>query len=296
MDLETYLSSRLALVNHALERLIPSGEAYPQVIHQAMRYSTFAGGKRLRPILTLAAAEAVGGDPERALPTACALEMIHTYSLIHDDLPAMDNDDFRRGIPTCHKAYGEAMAILAGDALLTRAFEVLSGNAELPGVSPEVALRVIREVAEAAGSLGLIAGQVVDIQSEGVPVSTETLRYIHEHKTGVLFKTAVRSGALISMASEKKLVALTDYAGYLGLAFQITDDILDVEGTIEKLGKSVGSDEKKLKATYPALFGLARSKELAGEAVAQAISSLEGLGAPAEPLREMARYLLARDH
>ncbi|MBE3584683.1 polyprenyl synthetase family protein [Desulfofundulus thermocisternus] len=295
MDFLAELKARAALVDRALDEFLPPEDAYPPVIHRAMRYSLFAGGKRLRPVLVLAAAETVGGDPVKVLPAACALELIHTYSLIHDDLPAMDNDDFRRGKPTCHRVYGEAVAILAGDALLTHAFALLAKNAQNQLAPAERVVQVIEEVAAAAGTLGLIGGQVVDTLAADTAVDAATLEYIHRHKTGALYRVAVRAGAILAGAKERQLEALTIYADNLGLAFQIQDDILDVEGDPARLGKPVGSDERNKKATYPALFGLDVARTKAGEAVAAALAALEPFDERADFLRELVRFVITRD-
>lgn len=295
MDFLTELKARAALVDRALDEFLPPEDTYPPVIHQAIRYSLFAGGKRLRPVLALAAAETVGGDPARVLPAACALELIHTYSLIHDDLPAMDNDDFRRGKPTCHRVYGEAVAILAGDALLTHAFALLAKNAQNQLAPAERVVQVIEEVAAAAGTLGLIGGQVVDTLAADTAVDAAILEYIHRHKTGALYRVAVRAGAILAGAKERQLEALTIYAENLGLAFQIQDDILDVEGDPARLGKPVGSDERNKKATYPALFGLDVARAKAGEAVAAALAALEPFDERADFLRELVRFVITRD-
>ncbi len=294
MDLKEYLKRKSQQVDQVLQELLPLPEGYPGLIHEAMSYSVFAGGKRLRPVLCLASAEALGKESRPLLPAACALEMIHTYSLIHDDLPAMDNDDYRRGKLTNHKVYGEGMAVLAGDALLTLAFEVLSDYGARCG-EPLRALQVIREVAQAAGTLGMIGGQAVDLKSEGKAIEKETLTYIHTHKTGALFLASLRAGAILSGASEKELQAVSGYAGHFGLAFQITDDLLDIEGEEAKLGKSVGSDVKNNKATYPALYGLEQSRILAREAVEKALQSLQPLKGDTEPLVMLAQYLLERE-
>lgn len=288
------LKKRSRLVDQALDLYLPKSETYPGVIHEAMRYSLFAGGKRLRPILVLAAAEAVGADQDRAMPVACALELIHTYSLVHDDLPAMDNDDFRRGRPTSHKVYGEAMAIMAGDALLTLAFELIARTAEK--VPAELANRVTLEIARAAGSCGLIGGQVVDTLSENKNIDGEVLEYIHRHKTGALFRAAVRSGAILGNASPEELAALTVFAEQMGLAFQIKDDLLDIEGDEAKLGKPVGSDLKNQKATYPSIYGLERAREMALAAAAEANEALKIFGPKAEFLREIMHFIIQRDH
>ncbi|MEK7364264.1 MAG: polyprenyl synthetase family protein, partial [candidate division NC10 bacterium] len=258
---------------------------------EAMRYSVFAGGKRLRPILVIAGADAVrgrmeeGGTLHRVLPTACALELIHTYSLIHDDLPAMDDDDYRRGRLTNHKVFGEAIAILAGDALLTLAFGLLAEHASLD---------VVREVAAAAGTFGMIGGQVIDIQSEGKSVDAETLEYIHRHKTAALIRASLVSGAMLSGASAPALKSIREAGTHLGLAFQIVDDILDVEGSLEELGKTAGSDRRKKKATYPEQFGLEASRLKAKSLIEDAKAALQPLGPPAEPIRALADFIFQR--
>ncbi len=284
------------MIETELEQIIPSADTYPPVIYKAMRYSLLAGGKRLRPLLVQWSARAVGGDPHKVLPAACAIEMIHTYSLIHDDLPALDNDDYRRGRLSCHKAFDEATAILAGDALLTEAFHILACNGSKNGLESEALVRVIGELAGLAGTDGMIGGQVVDIESEGCEVDTDTMRYMHEHKTGALLKAAVRTGAILQGAGDAQLSDLSEYAEQLGLAFQITDDILDITGTTEQLGKVVGSDEKNSKATYPKFYGLDKSRELAVEATKCAVAALAGFGEEAEPLRRLALYLLDRSN
>lgn len=295
MDFLTELKIRAGVIDEALERYLPLPEVYPPVIHEAMRYSVFAGGKRLRPVLTMAAAEAAGGEPARVLPAACAIELIHTYSLIHDDLPAMDNDDFRRGKPTSHRVFGEAIAILAGDALLTLAFELMAKNfPDDPADSARV-LRVVAEIAGAAGTRGMIGGQVADILFADQEIDPATLEYIHRHKTGALYRAAVRSGAILAGAGDDVLRSLTEYAEYLGLAFQIKDDILDVEGDQARLGKPVGSDKRNKKATYTGLFGLDRAKEKARQAVAAAVRALENFDRRADFLRELAKFVIVRD-
>lgn len=293
MNLKEYLSSRIQLTEAYLEENMPSQTLYPQKIHEAIRYSVFAGGKRLRPILAIAACEAVGGKAETVLPTACALELIHTYSLVHDDLPAMDDDDYRRGRLTNHRVYGEAIAILAGDGLLTLAFNLIAQNSDL-GIEAQKVLDVIKEISEAAGTMGMIGGQVVDIDSENKQVSFETLKYIHNHKTGALFKATLRAGGIIAGAGKRELAALTDYAQNLGLAFQITDDILDIEGDSALLGKPVGSDEKNNKVTYPSLFGLEKSREMAHQCVEAACENIKIFGENGRYLRDIAIYLLDR--
>lgn len=285
------LKKRAALVEESLASLLPASDAYPPLIHQAMRYSVLGGGKRLRPVLVMAGAEAVGGKASDVLPAACAFELIHTYSLVHDDLPAMDDDDYRRGKLTSHKVYGEAAAILTGDALLTLAFQLL---AESKG-APENVLRVIRETAVGAGTFGLIGGQVVDTLSEGIETDEKALLYIHSHKTGALYRISVRAGAILAGARDDQLAALTEYAENLGLAFQIKDDILDIEGEEGKIGKPVGSDTKNNKATYPAVFGLNESRARASRAVDQALAALQLFGDEADFLRSMVRFVIERD-
>ena len=295
MDLKHYLNERCKLVDTALDSILPREDTPPVSLHKSMRYSVFAGGKRIRPILMLAACEAVGGDIERSMPAACAMEMIHTYSLIHDDLPAMDDDDFRRGNPTNHKVFGEAIAILAGDALLTQAFIALSSFSYPDRIPSATLLAVINEIGHCAGSHGMVGGQVVDMESEGkTDIDLPTVQYIHTHKTGALIKASVKSGALIGNADVKELAALTRYGEVVGLAFQIADDILDIEGTTEQIGKDAGSDEARGKATYPAVVGLADSKKRAEELVDLALESLSDFDEKAEPLREIARYIVAR--
>ncbi len=294
MNFRVELAERAKLVNEALGKLLPPVNAYPPAIHQAVRYSVFAGGKRLRPILVMAGAEAVGGSAESVLPAACAVELLHTYSLVHDDLPVMDDDDLRRGQPTCHKVYGEATAILAGDALLTACFGILAKLPQNRGIPPERVVRVIAELAEAAGTRGLIGGQMVDLASEGGAVDEDTLKYIHTHKTGALIRFSVRAGAILSGASGAQLNRLTDYAENLGLAFQIIDDILDVVGDEQVIGKPVGSDQRNQKATYPVLFGLETSRQKAAEAAARAKSSLDDFGAEADFLRRLIHFIINR--
>lgn len=295
MDLKLYLKNMQQLVDTALARYLPAADELPLSVHKAMRYSVFAGGKRVRPILLLASCTAVGGDLETAMPAACAMEMIHTYSLIHDDLPAMDDDDFRRGIPTNHKVFGEATAILAGDALLTEAFILLSSPERNGCLDPGMLLRVIQEIAVSSGSRGMIGGQVVDMESEGSKeIDLATVQYIHTRKTGALIRASVKGGALIGGAAGPELDAIVRYGEAIGLAFQIADDILDIEGTTEQLGKDAGSDQARGKATYPAVMGLAASKQRAGELVAAALDALGCFDAKADPLREIATYIVKR--
>ncbi len=295
MDLKLYLKEKITLVDTALENWLPKEKDMPYSIHKAMRYSIFAGGKRVRPVLMLAACEAVGGIIEKAMPSACAMEMIHTYSLIHDDLPAMDNDDFRRGRPTNHKVFGEAIAILAGDGLLTEAFKLISNPSFATDIESATRLAVIHEIATCAGTYGMVGGQVVDMESEGKPeIDLPTVQYIHTHKTGALIKASVVAGALLGGADEVQLAAIRRYGEAAGLAFQIADDILDIEGTTEEIGKDAGSDEARGKATYPAVMGLAAAKQEAKAMMDEAMLALEPLGKPAEPLREIARYIVER--
>ncbi len=296
MNIEDYILRRGRLVERALERWIPGKREFPFQVHKAMNYSLFAGGKRLRPILVLSGAEAVGGKTADALPLACSLELIHTYSLIHDDLPAMDNDDLRRGKPTCHKVFGEGMAILAGDALLTEAFRLLSRRDVMKNVSPATRLEIIHCVAHAAGSLGMVGGQAMDICCEGKKISRKILAYIHTHKTGALIAASVHSGGLVGGASPPEARALSAYGERLGLAFQITDDLLDLHGEPRKLGKAVRKDDTQGKATYPALFGVPESRRIAERLITDAISFLNLFNRRAEPLREIARFVLKRSH
>jgi geranylgeranyl diphosphate synthase, type II len=292
-DLDTYLAAQRQRVEAALDQALVM--RYPETLYEAMRYSLLAGGKRLRPILCLASCELVGGDPAVAMPTACALEMIHTMSLIHDDLPAMDNDDYRRGRPTNHKVYGEDVAILAGDALLTYAFEHVATATQ--GASPERVLRVIAGLGKAVGGEGLVGGQIVDLASEGNPdVTLDTLTYIHNHKTAALLEVAVTSGALLAGAPEADIDHLRQYAQRIGLAFQIVDDILDITSTPETLGKSVGKDVAAQKVTYPSLWGLEESRRQADQLIEAAKQSLAGFGDLRQPLVAIADYIVARTY
>lgn len=291
-DLAAYLARTTDAVNRALDRSLPRATAKPATLHKAMRYSLFAGGKRLRPALCLAAAEACGGDWSAALPLACAVECIHTYSLIHDDLPAMDNDDFRRGKPTNHKVFGEGIAILAGDALLTQAFEIVS----LAAPASRYAHRdLVLEVAKAAGSLQLVGGQVADLEAEGQTITTAQLRYIHERKTSALLCCSVRLGGMSADCTPRELEALTDFGYHVGLAFQVIDDILDVTQTSEQLGKTAGKDTAASKATYPAIVGLEKSRRIAGQLTDKAFAALKPFRGRATALEALADYLLKRD-
>jgi geranylgeranyl diphosphate synthase type II len=294
MNIKTYLVSRQKLIERTLDHYMPKANTKPATLHRAMRYSLFAGGKRLRPILCLAAAEACGGKIGNALPLACALECIHTYSLVHDDLPSMDNDDFRRGRPTCHKIFGDGIAILAGDALLTIAFEIVSNAKPTSRYDTSI---LLREIAVAAGSQKLIAGQVADLEAEGKNVKRDQLQFIHQNKTAAILKTSVRLGAMSANADAKKLSAVTRFGQGLGLAFQIIDDILDVTQTSEILGKSAGKDVAAKKATYPAVIGLEKSRAEARRLTRQAHNALSVFRTrDAEPLHALANYLLEREY
>lgn len=289
MDFTTYYNNQRKLIDSFLEnRLAKKGISK---VDDAMAYSLLSGGKRIRPVLLMATAEALGVKGYNYLPVACGLEMIHTYSLIHDDLPCMDDDDYRRGRLTNHKVFGEAMAVLAGDGLLTLAFEVML---EQKNVDPRVLIETVREMAMCAGNFGMVGGQGLDLENEGKSISAEELRKMHAGKTGALFIAAVRGGAHLAGANEQELLALTKFADLLGLAFQITDDILDVEGTTEALGKPVGSDEKNHKSTYVSLYGLEAAKALAEKTVAEALECLEMFGENAEALREITRLMCSR--
>lgn len=289
-----YCESKIPLIEAELSTLLKTDHNIAPKLYDAMQYSLLAGGKRLRPILLMAAAEAVSGeDGKPYIKPACALEMIHTYSLIHDDLPAMDDDDYRRGNLTNHKVFGEGIAILAGDALLTNAFEVVLRQENVPA---ERLLKVVKEFSEAAGYNGMVGGQVIDLLSENKKVDIETLRLMHQAKTGALFRAAIRSGAILAGANKEEMTALTEYAENFGLAFQITDDILDVIGEAAKIGKPVGSDIKNNKSTYVTLYSLEKAKEMANDAVASALDALKIFGREAEFLRHVVRYLITRDH
>jgi len=293
-DLEVYLQERRGLVDAALDGFLPSEDTRPPSVHRAMRYSVLAGGKRLRPILVIAGAEVVGASPSAVMPTACAMELIHTYSLIHDDLPAMDDDDYRRGRLTNHKVFGDAIAILAGDALLTYAFQLVAQNAAVPGVDAKVVCDVVAEIAEAAGTVGMVGGQVVDIESEGKTITAEELEYIHVHKTAALLRASLSVGARLGGADAPALAAVADAGQSLGLAFQIVDDILDVEGSLETLGKTAGSDERKQKVTYPALHGIEASRREARRLIERTKSRLGVFGARSVPLCALADFVVER--
>ena len=294
-DLQQFLAMRTKTVNVALDKFLPSATTRPATIHKAMRYSLFAGGKRMRPALCLAAAAACGGKEADALPLACAVECIHTYSLIHDDLPAMDDDDFRRGKPTNHKMFGDGIAVLAGDALLTQAFEIAAQAKGWPRYPHQ---KIILEIARAAGSLQLVAGQVADLEGEGKKLSVGELRYIHERKTSALLCCSVRLGGMSANCTSAQLKALTDFGYHVGLAFQVIDDILDVTQTSEQLGKTAGKDRQAQKATYPAIVGLEKSRKIAENLTARAFAALSriaGFKGKATPLEALAEFLLKRD-
>jgi len=291
-DLKSFLASRTEVVNRALDRFLPSETTKPATIHKAMRYSVFAGGKRIRPALCLAAAEACGGRDGDAMPLACAVECIHTYSLVHDDLPAMDDDDYRRGKLTNHKVFGEGIAVLAGDALLTAAFEIATKSKGWRRYSHQT---IVSEIASAAGSLELIAGQVADLEGEGKKISAKELRYIHERKTSALLCCAVRLGGMSANCSAAQLKALSAFGYNVGLAFQVIDDILDVTQTSDKLGKTAGKDSKAQKATYPAIVGLDKSRKIAEQLTNRAFSALKVFKGKAVALEGLAQYLLLRD-
>jgi geranylgeranyl diphosphate synthase type II len=291
-DLARFLVNSTAAVNRALDAFLPPPTTKPTTVHKAMRYSLFAGGKRMRPALCLAAAEACDGSSPAAMPLACAVECIHTYSLVHDDLPAMDNDDFRRGKPTNHKVFGEGIAVLAGDALLTQAFEVAARCKGWPRYPHQA---IILELARASGSLQLIAGQVADLEGEGRDISAKELQYIHERKTSALLCCSVRLGGMSANCTSSQLQALTQFGYNVGLAFQVIDDILDVTQTSETLGKTAGKDTKAKKATYPAIVGLGRSRKIAERLTQNAFSSLKVFKGKSAALAALAEYLLKRD-
>ena len=291
-ELQRYLEARTTAINRALDRLLPKATARPATIHRAMRYSLFAGGKRIRPALCLATAEACGGRVAAALPFACAIECVHTYSLIHDDLPAMDNDDYRRGKLTNHKVFGEGIAILAGDALLTQAFEIAANCKSWPRYPHQ---RILLELTRASGSRQLIAGQVADLEGEGKKLSADQLKYIHERKTSALLCCSVRLGGMSANCSPAQLQALTDFGYNVGLVFQIIDDILDVTQTSEQLGKTAGKDQSARKATYPSIVGLDKSRQIAKRLTRRAFAALETFKGQAQALEALATFLLQRD-
>ena len=287
-----YLSRQKNIIDTALERLLPGESDCPQSLSQAMRYSTMAGGKRLRPILCLAACHAVGGDESNAIVSACGLEFIHTYSLIHDDLPAMDDDDLRRGHPTLHRVFSEGTAILAGDGLLTLAFEVVAGDNRL---TDRQARRIMLELASGSGYSGMVGGQQADLDGEGQEIIPEALEYIHAHKTGALLTASVVCGAITGEGTPEEIELLRRYGRGIGLAFQIKDDLLDVEGESEKLGKTIGQDAKSGKATYPSLWGIEASRRKLDQAIASSLIALEEWGEEADHLRRIARYISNRE-
>jgi geranylgeranyl diphosphate synthase type II len=292
VKLEQYLARRQQQIDRFLERCIPSAQT--DKLTEAMRYSLFSGGKRIRPILALAASDAVGGEVTRVLPFACAIELIHTYSLIHDDLPAMDDDGLRRGKPTSHMVFGEGMAILAGDGLLTEAFRLMADAAAKAGADPARGLLVLAEVAKAAGARGMVGGQAADMSAENSAADLPTVEWIHIRKTGALIRAAVRAGALLGGAQSDQLRRLTRYADCIGLAFQIADDILDAEGSTEMTGKHTGRDQARHKATFPALLGLSAAKERARELLHNSVRELRPFHERAEPLRAIARFVVGR--
>ena len=294
MDIQNYLVRQREKIDRFLDAVIPDGQTLPRLLYESMRYSLLGGGKRIRPILTMAAAEAVGRQDDGILSFAAALELIHTYSLVHDDLPAMDNDDYRRGRPTNHKAYGEGMAILAGDALLTMAFELCSNPDFKESVPPGRLVQMIYELAIGSGHGGMVGGQVLDIQAENQDIDLETLQTIHNFKTGRLIRAAVRIGGIFGGATSSQLDALTGYAENIGLAFQIADDVLNMTGTREELGKDAGTDAKRGKKTYPSFYGIEGARELGEQSVRKAIERLEEFDHKADPLRAIAQYIVSR--
>ncbi|HUZ06691.1 MAG TPA: farnesyl diphosphate synthase [Candidatus Paceibacterota bacterium] len=291
-DLNQFLATRTETVNAALDEFLPSEKTRPATIHKAMRYSIFAGGKRMRPALCLAAAQACGSSERDAMPLACAVECIHTYSLIHDDLPVMDNDDFRRGKPTSHKVFGDGIAVLAGDALLTQAFEIAAQCKKFPRYPHD---KIILEIAKASGSLQLIAGQVADLEGEGKKLSEAELKFIHERKTSALLCCSVRLGGMSANCTPAQLRALTDFGHHVGLAFQVIDDILDVTQTSEQLGKTAGKDVAVQKATYPAIVGLEKSRRIAAQLTDKAFGALNIFKGKAVALEALAEFLLKRE-
>ena len=293
-DLKAYLLEKRTQVDSALDEYVPKVGGLTADLIEAMRYSLFAGGKRLRPILCMAGAEAVGGESQHVLPVACALELIHTYSLIHDDLPLMDDDDLRRGKPTNHKVFGDVIALLAGDGLLTEAFSLMTSPVATGEIAPDRLLEAIRMISGAAGPGGMVGGQVVDMQWEGKRADLETVKFLHTHKTGALIKASVASGAVAAGAPESQVRTVLSYGKKIGLAFQISDDILDVEGDSETMGKMAGADKQKGKTTYPSVLGLDESKRIQSALVQEAVQDLKEFGEKAEPLRQIAYYIIER--
>ena len=294
MNLERYLAERGKLVDRTLSKLLPAGKAVPRTLDKAMRYSLFSGGKRIRPILAIASGEAVGAPVARVLPFACALEMIHSYSLVHDDLPAMDDDDLRRGKPTNHVVFGEGIAMLAGDGLLTEAFRVMADAALRPGQDRTAAVRALQEIAIGAGAVGMVGGQVADVEAENKKPTKALVEYIHARKTGALLRASVRAGALAGGATAQQFARLDRYGTAMGLAFQIADDILDVEGGTAKTGKREGRDAELHKVTYPAAVGMAKAKTRARVLLTEALAAIQPLGIHAEPLRQLATFVVER--
>ncbi len=295
LDLKNYLIQKKEAVDRALQLLFSRPPEHLSEITEAMKYSLLAGGKRLRPVLCIAGAEAVGGKEEAVMPVACALELIHTFSLIHDDLPEMDNDDTRRGKPTNHKVFGEAVALLAGDGLLIEAFKIMASVNSAACISPEKILSVMGLIARAAGYQGMVGGQVKDIKSEGVKVDLSTVEFIHKHKTGALITASVVSGAMLCDTDSSQILEITSYGNNIGLAFQVADDILDIEGDSNLLGKKAGADRQRNKTTYPSVIGLEESRKLQQELIESAVQALDGFDNRADPLRMIAQYIIKRD-
>ena len=296
MDIQQYLEQQREKIDRFLDQVVPDGQGLPKTLYESMRYSLLGGGKRIRPILTLAAADAVGTQNDEILPFAAALELIHTYSLVHDDLPAMDNDDYRRGRLTNHKVFGDGMAILAGDALLTMAFELCSQPTVDGSTTSGQQIRIIQELAMGSGHGGMVGGQVLDIQAENQDIDLVTLQTIHNFKTGRLIRAAVRIGGIFAGADPSQLDRLTGYAEDIGLAFQIADDVLNMTGTREELGKDAGTDAKRGKKTYPTFYGVEGARDLGDQCVKQAIQRLESFDHQADPLRALAEYVMSRRH
>jgi len=294
IKIEQYLDERKTLVDKALQKFMPRPSGLASDVINAMNYSLFAGGKRVRPILCMAGAEAVGGSTDSVVPVACAIELIHTYSLIHDDLPVMDNDDLRRGKPTNHKVFGEAVALLAGDGLLTLAFNLMAGYGAEKEVEKKALLRVIDLIASAAGYKGMVGGQVVDITYEGKEPDPSVVEYIHRHKTAALIAASVTAGTILAGGNKDEEKSINRYGQQIGLAFQIADDILNIQGDRKIMGKGTGSDKEKGKMTYPSVFGTAESTKIQKELIKNAIESLKGFDNRAEPLRDLARYIINR--
>jgi len=294
IKIKQYLDERKTLVDKALQKFMPKPSGLASDVIRSMNYSLFAGGKRIRPILCIAGAEAVGGSADNVVPVACAIELIHTYSLIHDDLPVMDNDDFRRGKPTNHKVFGEAVALLAGDGLLTLAFNLMAGYGAEKEVEKKELLRVIDLIASAAGYKGMVGGQVVDITYEGKKPDPNVVEYIHRHKTAALIAASVTAGTILAGGNKDEEKSINRYGQQIGLAFQIADDILNIEGDKKVIGKGIGSDKERGKITYPSVFGTAESKTIQKELIKNAIDSLKRFDTRAEPLRDLARYIIER--